>query len=183
MILLARHGETDDNREPERIQGSRDVRLNATGRCQAGELARRARELAGRAPRSLWSSQLARARETAAIAGRQLGLDARVDARLAESHRGRWEGRLWRDIEREEPDGYARWRRAGEMFRFPGGESLGEHRDRVLAALAEIRAGSAAPVVVVCHGGTIRVALCAAEQRGLDAFHELAVPNGALLRL
>ena len=40
-ILLARHGETDDNREPIRVQGFTDTPLNETGRGQARELAER----------------------------------------------------------------------------------------------------------------------------------------------
>ena len=40
VILLARHGETDDNLPPIRIQGRRDTPLNDTGRAQAHELAR-----------------------------------------------------------------------------------------------------------------------------------------------
>ena len=40
-ILLARHGETNDNREPIRVQGFTDTPLNDTGRGQAHELAER----------------------------------------------------------------------------------------------------------------------------------------------
>jgi len=53
-VLLARHGETDDNVEPVRFQGFSDTPLNATGRRQAAELAEKG---AARAPpiASLWS--------------------------------------------------------------------------------------------------------------------------------
>jgi probable phosphoglycerate mutase len=179
LILLARHGETDDNVPPARVQGRRDVPLNERGRAQARELAR---AVAVETPRALWSSQLARARETAAIVGAELGLDPRVDARLAESDRGAWEGRLIDDIAREEPELWAAWRRAGESFRFPGGESLAEHMDRVAAALEEI-AREPSPALVVCHGGTIRCAFARSDPRGLDAFHELDVPNAEIMRL
>ena len=50
------------------------------------------------------------------------------------------------------------------------------------AALAEIRAG-AVPALVVCHGGTIRCAFAAAHPDGLDAFHELDVPNATVMKL
>jgi broad specificity phosphatase PhoE len=36
---------------------------------------------------------------------------------------------------------------------------------------------------VVCHRGSIRVALCAADPRGLDAFHTYDVPNTGVVAL
>jgi broad specificity phosphatase PhoE len=53
---------------------------------------------------------------------------------------------------------------------------------RTSAALEEIRAGEL-PALVVCHGGTIRVALAAADARGLDAYHDFHPRNGQLVRL
>jgi probable phosphoglycerate mutase len=179
-ILLARHGETEDNREPIRVQGFRDTPLNDTGRAQAAELARR---LADRGIRSLHASDLSRARETAEIVGAELGLPLRLDPRLREANRGRWEGKLFIDIAREDPDGYAAWLRAGEQFRFPGGESLREQSDRVAQSLDEIEAQAQTPALVVCHGGSIRVILCRSDPRGLDAFHEFTVPNVAVVAL
>jgi broad specificity phosphatase PhoE len=180
LILLARHGETDDNREPIRAQGFRDTPLNETGRRQAHELADR---MAGEGIISLWTSDLSRARETAEIVGERIGLKPQLDARLREADRGRWEGRLFIDIEREEPELYAAWRRAGEGFRFPGGESLRDQLDRVSAALSDIRSTGELPALTVAHGGSIRVMLCSRDPRGLDAFHDFQVPNVAVVRL
>lgn len=179
-LLLARHGETDDNREPIRVQGFTDTPLNDTGRRQAAELAER---VAGEGIVALWSSDLSRARATAEIVGTRLGLVPRLDPRLREACRGRWEGRRFIDIAREEPDGYAAWLKAGETFRFPGGESLREQSERVSAAVREIHAMAELPVLVVCHGGSIRVMLCQHDPRGLDAFHDFDVPNVAVIRL
>jgi probable phosphoglycerate mutase len=102
--------------------------------------------------------------------------------RLAESRRGTWEGRLVRDIERDEPERWGAWLRGGADFRFPGGESLAEHQERVMGALADVAAGSL-PALVVCHGGTIRCAAAYRHPRGLDAFHELDVPNASVIRV
>ena len=179
MILLARHGETDYNLPPARVQGRRDIPLNDRGRAQARELARAA---ADEDVRIVWSSNLSRARETAAIVAEELGLEVRVDARLAESDRGAWEGRRLDDIARDEPELWARWRRAGAEFRFPDGESLAEHLARLSAVLDEIGEGEL-PALVICHGGTIRCAFARAHPRGLDAFHELDVPHAELMRL
>jgi broad specificity phosphatase PhoE len=179
-LLLARHGQTDDNLEPIRAQGFSDTPLNATGRRQARELADRAASLA---VASLWCSDLSRAAETAAIVGERIGLVPVPEPRLREGNRGSWEGRRFTDIAREDPAGYAAWMRAGAGFRFPDGESLQEHADRVAAALRDIRAAGPLPALIVCHRGSIRTVLCRRDPRGLDAFHEYAVPNTGVVEL
>ncbi|HEY2320524.1 MAG TPA: histidine phosphatase family protein [Solirubrobacteraceae bacterium] len=179
-IRLARHGQTDDNLEPYRFQGFRDTPLNDTGRRQAHELAER---VIGDGIVSLWASDLSRARETAEIVGGRIGLAPTLDARLREGCRGRWEGHLMVDVERAEPELYAAWRRGGAQFRFPEGESLLEHQQRVTEALGEIHDTGPLPALVVCHGGSIRVMLAARDRRGLDAFHTFEVPNVAVVPL
>jgi broad specificity phosphatase PhoE len=181
-ILLARHGETDDNIPPIRFQGFRDTPLNDAGRAQAHELAERVAALE-EAVRSLWASDLSRARETAEIVGARIGLEPRLDARLREANRGDWEGHLFPEIKQSDPEEFAAWMRAGPDWRFPGGESLQEQQDRVSASLLDIHATGELPALVVCHGGSIRVMLCLRDPRGLYAFHAFEVPNVALLRL
>jgi probable phosphoglycerate mutase len=181
MILLARHGETDDNVPPLRFQGQRDTPLNDTGRAQARELAER---VAGMDPpiAALWCSDLSRARETAEIVGEHIGLQPRADARLREGWRGEWEGFLFDEIAARDPERYAAWRNpdAEIGFHFPGGETLAQQQARVLECLRELAAGPL-PAVVVCHGGSIRTVLCAHDPRGLAAFHAFEVPNVALV--
>jgi broad specificity phosphatase PhoE len=179
-VLLARHGETNDNREPLRFQGFTDTPLNDTGRRQAHELAER---VAGDGIRSLWTSDLSRARETAEVVGARIGLSPTLDPRLREANRGDWEGRLFIDVEREEPEAYAAWMRGGAGWRFPGGESLLDQQQRVTAASEDIHRTGELPALVVCHGGSIRVMLCARDPRGLDAFHEFKIPNVAVVPL
>lgn len=177
-LLLARHGQTDDNREPLRFQGWRDTQLNDTGRRQAAELAER---VAGEGFVSLWSSDLSRAAETAEIVGAKLGLEATLDPRLREANRGRWEGRLFHDVAADEPELFAAWMRAGPEWRFPGGESLREQQQRVAECVEEIRADAPLPALAVCHGGSIRVMLCLADPRGLAAFQTFEIPNTAVI--
>ncbi|HEV8099071.1 MAG TPA: histidine phosphatase family protein, partial [Gaiellaceae bacterium] len=68
-ILLARHGETEWNRDG-RFQGHADPPLNETGRAQAGELAA---ELADVELAAVYTSSLRRARETAEVVGAARG--------------------------------------------------------------------------------------------------------------
>lgn len=180
-LLLARHGQTDDNLEPLRAQGFRDTPLNSVGIEQAHVLAQRVSEEFEVG--SLWCSDLSRAALTAQIVGERIGLQPQLDPRLREGNRGDWEGRRFVDIAREEPEAYAAWLRGGAGFRFPGGESLQEHSDRVWAALEQIRAEGPLPALVVCHRGSIRTVLCRADPRGLDAFHDYDVPNTGVVAL
>lgn len=178
MIFLARHGETPYNAE-RRFQGQNDVPLNDRGIEQAHELARAASEHTFAA---LWASPIRRARQTAAIVAEAIGLEPRFDARFAEADVGEWQDRLFADVEREHPEEWAAWQ-AGGSFAFPGGESLEHHQARVIDALVDVTHSGVLPALVVCHRGSIRVALCHTRNEGLEAFHRIAVPNGGLVQL
>jgi broad specificity phosphatase PhoE len=175
-VLLARHGETDDN-AARRFQGHRDPPLNDRGRAQARALAD---GLAEAGIRALWSSPLRRAHETAAIAGERLGLHPRLDDRLMEVDVGVWAGRLYADVEADEADAYAEWRSGSPAFRFPGGESLHEQGERVAEVITDIAAAAQLPALVVCHGGVIREArrVLAGAPPGMPV-----VKNGSVYRL
>jgi 2,3-bisphosphoglycerate-dependent phosphoglycerate mutase len=175
-VLLARHGETDEN-AARRFQGHRDPPLNDRGRAQARALGA---ALAGHGIRELWCSPLRRALQTAEIAGKVLDLRPRLDPRLVEVDVGAWAGRLYADLEADEPAAYAEWRSGSPAFRFPGGESLQEQGERVAEVLAEIAADADKPVLVVCHGGVIREArrVLLGAPPGMPA-----VENGSVHRL
>ena len=177
MIFLARHGETTYNAE-RRFQGwSPKAVLTEKGIAQAHELAEQA---AGHDFAALYASPLERARQTAGIVGERIGLEPVFDERFAETETGDWTEQLYDDVD---PELYARWQHAGEDWRFPGGESLEEQQERVIAGLVDVTQNGRLPALVVCHRGTIRVALCHTQQRGLDMFSEIDVPNGGLVTL
>ncbi len=179
MILLGRHGETAANRE-RRFQGQGPEPLNDRGREQAAELARAAE---GRGIVALACSPLPRARETADVVGARLGLEPRPDARFMETDTGDWTGRLMADVEREDPGGWAAYHATDPAFRFPGGESLEEQMERVVAGFVDLTQAGALPALVVCHRGVVRVARCHTDRRGLAAFMDFDVPNGTLVAL
>ncbi len=157
-ILLARHGETDWNRD-ERFQGHADPPLNERGREQAHALAA---TLAGEEIDGVLSSPLRRAWETAEIVGASLGLPVAANEGLREVDVGEWQGLTRTEIEERYPDAYARWLEYG-----PGwerGETYEQMSERVLAALREIASENrGARLLVVTHGGPVRAVLANAE--------------------
>jgi probable phosphoglycerate mutase len=174
-LLLVRHGETDWNREPARCQGWAQVDVNEAGRAQVRA---QGRALRGRGLELIVSSHLLRARQTAELIAADLDGDVRLisDPRLAETHRGDWEARTFREIMIEDPEGWRQYREQPESFRFPGGESLAEQQRRVLAALRDIAQGGR-PALLVTHGGSIRLVRCFLEGRGIGAFHDMTPDN------
>jgi broad specificity phosphatase PhoE len=150
-LILVRHGETDWNLE-RRWQGHADPGLNDTGRRQAVELAAR---FASTSVDALYSSDLARARETADVIGESLGLPVSLDPRLREVDVGEWSGLTSLEIEARYPerdrarrDGATPWTR---------GESYEAMSARVLRALDEIAtAHEPGRVLVITHGGPMR---------------------------
>jgi probable phosphoglycerate mutase len=177
-ILLLRHCQTDWNLEPARCQGWADVGLNAAGRAQALECAR---VLEGRGLELIVTSHLLRARETAAIVRDGLGGDLPMvaDPRVAETHRGDWEQRLFDEIVEEDAVAWRHYREYPETFRFPGGESLAEQQRRVLAALRDV-ACDGRRTLIVTHGGCIRLVRGFLSGRGIADFHDSGTPNGGI---
>jgi 2,3-bisphosphoglycerate-dependent phosphoglycerate mutase len=167
-LLLARHGETDWNREL-RIQGSSDIALNELGRDQARALAQ---ELEHVDLDAIYSSDLSRARQTAEVVATTHGLEVRIDPRLRERSFGSWEG-----LTREQIDA------RGE--RHHDGESDDEVRERVLEAIQAIAdAHAGETVLVVSHGGALNTLWHHAfgervERWANCALYKLAVRDGA----
>ena len=166
-ILLARHGETEWNRE-RRVQGHSDIPLNDTGRAQARELAK---QLERERLDAVYTSDLSRARETAEIAtaGRALPTQELID--LRERHFGTWEGLTDTVIRDRFPES-----RSGP---WGDGETVEEMSARVVAALRTIaEEHRGASVLVMTHGGPMRAALRAAGAEpsgGIDNCHVLRI--------
>jgi broad specificity phosphatase PhoE len=141
-ILLARHGETDWNREG-RFQGWADPPLNAAGRVQARELARRLAHLPFDA---VYASDLARARETAELVAAPHAVPVVIDPDLREIDIGSWSGLTRAEVERRFLDA-----------EHHDGERREHHQARVVAAVERIaRRHPAQRILIVSHGGSLR---------------------------
>ncbi len=182
-IYFIRHGQTGWNAEG-RLQGSRDIDLNAAGEAQAAAVAPRLAALAGDdlAGLDFVASPLLRTRRTMEIMRTALGLpaqDYRTDPRLREIGFGAWEGSTWAEIRRRDPSAASQRDRMRWTHRPPGqgGESYAMLVERVGPVFAEL--GPRA--VVVAHGGVARAMLVALGQLDIYAAPRLGIHQGEVL--
>ena len=157
-ILFVRHGETDWNAEG-RLQGQRDIPLNALGREQAG--------IAGRTLASLVpyvgdldfvASPLGRTRETMERLRAAIGLPPEayaLDDRLKEITFGSWEGLTWPEVRARDANAAAERERRKWDYVPPEGESYAMLLERVRPVIE----GLTRETVLVSHGGVARVLL------------------------
>lgn len=171
-LLLARHGETDWNRD-RRWQGHADRPLTPRGRAQARQLGRLIadEDLVG-----AYSSDLRRARETAelALAGRVVDLIALPE--LRERSFGSWEGLLDDEVPARFPGDYELWE-SGEGHGASDAEPFASVVARVQDAVHRIAGDHPeGAVLVVSHGGPLRVMHALAG--GLDFVqHRRSIPE------
>jgi broad specificity phosphatase PhoE len=153
QLILARHGETDWNRE-NRFQGRADPPLNELGRRQSAKLAE---ALTGETIARVYTSPLRRASETAAIVAGRLGLEVEPVEPLAEIDVGAWSGLTRDEVAARFPDEYARWRERSPHG-FENGETYEQLTARVVPAIHEVaKRHPAETLLVVTHGGPSRV--------------------------
>jgi broad specificity phosphatase PhoE len=179
-IWLLRHGESTWNASG-LVQGQAEgPKLNATGRRQAAA----ASDVVSRLPvTTIISSDLVRAEQTASIVGQKLGLAWSLDTDLRERDFGRAHGLPLEDL-RADWSGLQDGRVVDADARPPAGESLHDLSDRVdrfFSRLAEQQHGG--DVLVVTHGGFIRIALAKCDRIPVSKMAWGPVPNAGLWSL
>jgi broad specificity phosphatase PhoE len=174
-VYYIRHGETDWN-VGGRLQGRRDVLLNARGREQAahcGEILRDLFKRDNRDPATLdyVSSPLGRASATMELARAALSLPSqgyRTEPRLSEISFGDWEGFTIAQLHTHDPVGIAQREHDKWHFLPPCGESYQQMSGRIREWYESLERDT----VAAAHGGTAR---------GLIAILGIAKPAAAPL--
>jgi broad specificity phosphatase PhoE len=163
-LIVVRHGRTAWNATG-RYQGHADRPLDATGRAQAAGLVP---VLAPLRPVRIVTSDLRRARDTAAPLARASGLALHPDPGLREVDVGAWEGLTRAEAAERHPDEMAAWERGDDVAR-GGGETRRaagvRAADALVAHLAAVPAGGV--MIAVAHGLVLRAAVDELAGRGV----------------
>jgi probable phosphoglycerate mutase len=158
-LVLLRHGRTSWN-ESGRAQGHADPGLDDVGHAQAAAVAP---YVAALEPSALWTSDLARARQTSAYVEQATGLPAKEDERLREFDVGARQGLTMPEFVEAFPTEGARWLAGAGMPHVEGAETPTDVEQRLLPALQECLASlqPGETGVVVTHGAALKVGLAA----------------------
>ena len=157
-LLIVRHGVTDWNVDG-RFQGQLDVPLNPAGLTQARKLAHR---LSDDPIEIIFTSNLARARDTAVEIAVPHNTSPIVDQRLCEINFGEWEGRYFEEIAQNDAERLSAWRKHDSLQSSPpGGERLDQVSDRLHSFMDDLaRHAVEHSALIVTHGGAGSVMLC-----------------------
>lgn len=162
-LLISRHGEAEYESP---LISDAGGSLSLTGRQQARDLAD---SLADARVAAIYCSGMARAVQTAEIVAARLGVVVKVRDNLRELSMGEFAGQEY--VEGIYDDVLVAWDAGDHDARVPGGESGNEIRQRMaeeLEAIVDLHRGET--VLVVSHGGAIRVAIPQLASNVPDSF-------------
>lgn len=179
-MMLARHGETVWNAQG-RYQGASEIPLSERGRAQARALAN---HLASQGLDTIVASDLRRAWETALVIAAPYGLEVCPEPGLRELDFGAWEGLSHDQIRRCHAQALDAWQADPLGMVPPQGESLGQMASRVGEALHRLpQLGESQTILVVAHGGSLRLLICLALGLPPLAYERFHLAPGSLSEL
>jgi broad specificity phosphatase PhoE len=156
-FILVRHGQSIGNLSDGTLMGGwTDLPLTERGSREASALA--ARLLYEHVPATIVSSPLQRALQTATVLGERLSIEpVTIDPALREIGCGEVDGWPIHRVQERYPDAWANnLKQTDPDFRWPGGESYREFRQRILCAMESIAERYPAQrVLVVTHAGVL----------------------------
>ncbi|HZU71039.1 MAG TPA: histidine phosphatase family protein [Ktedonobacteraceae bacterium] len=175
-----RHGLTEWNIQ-QRYCGHSDIPLAAQGREQALWIAEQLQQASIVA---IYASDLLRARETAEIIAsrRTQVIQIKASAEWREMDFGAWEGLTYMQIVEQFKDHLAFFTDP-EHHAPPHGESLFHLKRRVMDALSAMLHDNASPpgdIVIVSHGGPLRILLCSLLGMSLSRQWQLRLDPGSI---
>ncbi len=172
-VVVWRHGQTSWNRAS-RFQGHSDIALDEVGLRQAETAAAALVDLE---PAAIASSDLVRARATAAALARMTGHEVITDSSLREAFAAAWEGLTRDEIVAQDRERFQRWRTDAAVRPGGDGETAHEVGERMSAAVQRHVAAlpDGATLVVVTHGGAARALIGQLLGWPVDAWKRMAV--------
>ena len=173
-LYITRHGETNWNLQG-KTQGIKNSVLTKRGLLQAKTLAMK---LKNENIQGIYSSDLSRAKSTAAIIGGLLGIPYNDSICLREVNFGKWEGLTNDEIIKKYPIQFQNWRNKPHMFWPPEGENLKKAQERIVLFIKNlIDVSQKDNLLIVSHSTIIKLFLLYIMDMNLSNFYKLKQSN------
>ncbi|GAA0739317.1 alpha-ribazole phosphatase [Clostridium oceanicum] len=176
-IYLLRHGETKENKE-KKYYGKLDSRLNSIGINQAKKAGKYLKNIKFS---KVYISERERCKETLKIAFENKGneeFEIIKDARINELDFGEFEGKSYKEIKKSFPKECTQWEDDWKGFTPPKGESAVNFFNRVKSFMKDIEKLDEENILIVTHGGVIKMIYCYMLDRNLDLYWKFSTKNG-----
>ena len=152
-LYFMRHGETVWNTE-RRYQGMTDIELWEEGLRQAECAAKRFKNIK---IDKIYASPLKRAMKTAEKIAAEKGLEIISEDDFREIHFGEWEGKTVSELTEKYGESYTNFIREPHKYGFPGEGSVENVINRIKPGIDKLIAEDEGNVLIVSHGGIIRL--------------------------
>jgi probable phosphoglycerate mutase len=153
-----------------------DVSLDRAGHLQAQALARYFLHVG---VSSVQSSPRARTLQTARPIAERLGLELVISSAIDEVDCGEWGGRSFGELDND--PAWQRWNTLRSSTRPPGGESMSEVQQRIIAHLRRVRSQHPSErVLMVTHADVIRAAVLYSLGLPLDSYNRIEISPAAV---
>jgi alpha-ribazole phosphatase len=173
LVHLLRHGETEGG---VRYWGGMDVALNSRGWLQMRAA------VAGGSWDLIISSPLRRCAAFSEALAQERGVPCRLEADLREMRFGTWEGYSTTELMQRDAERLRLFWSNPSVHTPPGGEPLAELHARVMAVWQRLgTASDCGRLLIVTHGGPIRVLRAVQSRTPLSALLSIDVPHAALI--
>ena len=179
-IILIRHGETEWNSQ-KRMQGHSNSDLSEVGRGQIQALGELMKNVSFD---HIYSSDSLRTSQTAEAITQYSGHTMQFDQRIREKNLGVFEGLTSTEAKERHPEIYRLFKTAGANYVIDEGESTQQLLERALEFIEEIRLRHPQErVVMVTHGGVVRVLMKHALGLSIDAPTRFIIKNTGIFGL
>ncbi len=174
FIDLLRHGETENSHH---YCGSTDYPLTPLGWAQMWHTIER--------NPSQWqqiiTSPLIRCADFAQALGQRYSIPVTHDTRIQEIHFGAWEDQSTADLMKNHADAVSRFWQNPLVHPPPKAEHLLDFEKRILSAWYEIQQHSVDKrILLITHGGVIRVIMCHIQQYPVERLLEFEVKHASM---
>lgn len=176
-LYFVRHGETDWNKY-NKVQGCVDTELNQTGIVQAKKVAERLKD---EKIDAIFTSSLKRAYLTAQqIRVYHPNIEFVIKDEIREIGFGEWEGLTVEELERNHAEQYRLWKLSPEKAIFPGEGNLNNVLKRVKVFLDNLLELDFKRIVIVTHGGIIKLSVIYLLELSMDFYKKCWFGNASL---